>query len=519
MNWLNNLPIGAKLLVAPACVMVLLVALVLYAALALQQQGRLTDDIVTVRHASYSQAAQFQTSVKQAYVDLLRVFSAIRTNAAAETVDKRTQALVAAVKANSARGSALGEQLGVGDQLARPLLAFEKAMLGTLDLASVDVNAAELGMSNVDARFAELEQAIDRLVKAEQARAAEAHAQAQHQSRRALGVLGAVAAVAMLLSVGVTLLLKRLVLRGVHAIRDAALALLSGDLTQRVQVVARDEVGQAAEAFNDLVQMLDAALAQARSTADAVAGGSREIASGNTELSNRTERQAAALQQTTATMNLLADGIAGNARQAQQARRGAQETATVAQHAGERMAQVVQLMEDMRAGARKIQEIIGVIDAIAFQTNILALNAAVEASRAGEQGRGFAVVASEVRTLAQRSAQSAKEIRSLITQTVERIGQGGALVTETNATMTGVVEQAAHVRALMEALAEAARSQSDGIGEINATVRDMDDNTQRNAALVEQLSAASGSLSGSALQLAEAIGRFRLSASATERVH
>jgi len=241
-----------------------------------------------------------------------------------------------------------------------------------------------------------------------------------------------------------------------------------------------------------------------------VALGSSEIAGGNAELSARTERQAAALQQTATSMSSLAEGMGQNVHELRSATTLVQTSAEVAQRGGEQMGSVVCGMDELRGQAQRVQEISSVIDGIAFQTNILALNAAVEASRAGEHGRGFAVVAAEVRTLAQRSAQSAREIRQLIGSTVERIGHNAAIVAQTHRTMQEVVEQSRSMRELMQRLSGSTEEQARSVSEVHASVRAIDDDTQRNAALVEQLSAASASLRESSGALAGAIGRFRL---------
>jgi aerotaxis receptor len=236
---------------------------------------------------------------------------------------------------------------------------------------------------------------------------------------------------------------------------------------------------------------------------------SREIAQGNHDLSGRTEEQARHLQTTASSMEQLTATVKQNAESAQEASQTAAEASSVAGKGGSAVAQVVEMMQDITTSSRKIAEIIGVIDGIAFQTNILALNAAVEAARAGEQGRGFAVVAGEVRTLAHRSAQAAKEIKSLIATSADKVEAGGKLAHEAGATMSDVVEQARRVTTLIAEISSATREQSGGLGQVSDAVSRLDQATQRNAALVEETAAASASVSGRAKRLVEAIDVFR----------
>jgi methyl-accepting chemotaxis protein len=251
-----------------------------------------------------------------------------------------------------------------------------------------------------------------------------------------------------------------------------------------------------------------------RSGTETIATASTEIASGNLDLSSRTEQQASALEETASSMEELTSTVKQNADNARQANQLAQSASEVALRGGAVVADVVRTMGSINASAGKIVDIIGVIDGIAFQTNILALNAAVEAARAGEQGRGFAVVASEVRSLAQRSASAAKEIKALIGDSVDKVGEGSRLVNQAGATMDDIVTSVKRVTDIMGEITMASREQEAGIEQINQAISEMDAVTQQNAALVEEAAAAAQSLQDQSGKLAEVVGVFRLDAAA-----
>jgi len=304
--------------------------------------------------------------------------------------------------------------------------------------------------------------------------------------------------------------MKRTVTRPLGAARDAAVRMAQGDLTVALDIERRDEIGRLAAAMNEIGKGLSNVVGQVRAGAEQIVNASSEISSGNLDLSARTEQQAATLAVTAHSMQGLTETVRRNAGDAHQANQLAVNTSMVAQEGGRMVSQVIERMEAIKASSGRITDIIGVIDGIAFQTNILALNAAVEAARAGEQGRGFAVVASEVRNLAQRSAAAAKEIKALIQASGAEVDAGSRLVQEAGTTMAEVLSSAEQVTGIMGRISSASQEQTGGIENINQAIGEMDQVTQHNAALVEEASAAAQAMQEQAEQLARAVRLFKL---------
>lgn len=322
-----------------------------------------------------------------------------------------------------------------------------------------------------------------------------------------IATIGAISLAAILLTLTITGLLRRL-----GTIRDALedIATGDGDLTRRVDTRGNDELAQIANSFNSFVHRIESTVRRIRDASESVKTSSLEIANGNLDLSGRTEQQAGSLEETASAMEQLTATVKQNAENARQASQLAFSASEIATQGGVIMAEVVDTMGSINASAAKIVDIISVIDGIAFQTNILALNAAVEAARAGEQGRGFAVVASEVRGLAQRSAAAAKQIKVLIDASVSEVGSGSLLVKKAGATIKDVVAGARRVADIVGEINASNQEQSAGIVEIGQAILLMDQTTQQNAALVEQAAAAAQSLQDQAIELAAAVGNFKL---------
>ncbi|NGX88618.1 HAMP domain-containing protein [Rahnella sp. Lac-M11] len=319
-------------------------------------------------------------------------------------------------------------------------------------------------------------------------------------------------ALAILLAAAMGYFLTRSITRPLLNAVKVAENVAAGDLTTQIQVNSHDETGQLMQGLKNMNENLLKIVTEVRAGTHAINSASSEIAAGNLDLSSRTEQQASSLEETASAMEQMTATVKQNADNARQANQLAAQASRVAVQGGEVVGEVVNTMEGINASSRKIVDIIAVIDGIAFQTNILALNAAVEAARAGEQGRGFAVVASEVRNLAQRSASAAKEIKSLIDDSVLRVDNGTQLVAKAGATMAEVVSSVKNVTDIVGEIAIASNEQSTGIEEINKAINQMDEVTQQNAALVQEASSAAYSLNEQAERLSQAISIFKVSA-------
>ncbi|AIY40253.1 Methyl-accepting chemotaxis protein I (serine chemoreceptor protein) [Collimonas arenae] len=356
----------------------------------------------------------------------------------------------------------------------------------------------------------ELDQEVERLVKinSDGSTAAAKNGEAIYNKAKnwTIGLMIAI----VLLGIGLASWIARVVAQPLGFAVEVARRVADGDLTASIEVRSRDETGMLMQALKDMNQSLQKIVGEVRSGTDTIATASSQIAAGNQNLSQRTEEQASSLEETAASMEQLTSTVKQNADNASQANQLAVSASEVALHGGTVVTQVVSTMGAINTSSKKIVDIIGVIDGIAFQTNILALNAAVEAARAGEQGRGFAVVAAEVRNLAQRSAAAAKEIKVLIDDSVEKVGVGTRLVDQAGSTMDEIVASVRRVTDIMGEITAASQEQTAGIEQINTAISQMDQVTQQNAALVEEAAAAAGSLQDQAATLAEVVGGFRL---------
>jgi methyl-accepting chemotaxis protein len=411
----------------------------------------------------------------------------------ADVTSERGKALMAEIAARRdayiALRTQLYEHVKVGDPFAAENLLKEKLL---------PASAAYLGAMGELQAF-ERKQADD---------------QAEAMNRRVTmfkTVLLVLALVSLAVGAGMSFVITRSVVVPVQEAVNTARVIASNDLSQELDSTRRDELGDLLRALSDMQVSLRRIIGQVRSSTDSISTASSEIATGNQDLSSRTEQAASNLQQTASSMEELTATVKQSADSARQANQLASSAAEVAQRGGHVVSQVVSTMDEITASSRKISDIIGVIDGIAFQTNILALNAAVEAARAGEQGRGFAVVASEVRSLAGRSAEAAKEIKGLIGSSVDKVETGSRLVADAGATMTEIVGSVQRVTDIIGEITSASSEQSDGIGQVNMAVAQLDQMTQQNAALVEESAAAAESLKQQAARLSQVVATFKVS--------
>jgi methyl-accepting chemotaxis protein len=419
--------------------------------------------------------------------------------------DSRAQVL--ALATDDAEKAALAKA-DAADATAAPILKQAHALARTMQPEM----AAEVLSSKLAPVQRQWMAALDELSALAEAGRSEVLSSVQVSRRNTLVGMVGVGAVALLIGV----LLAAVIVRGItgrlQEAMDLTRRIADGDLSSRVSTIGRadDEVGQTLAALDEMQSRLHGTIADVRGAVMAIEHASNEIASGTNDLSRRTEQSAASLQQTASSMEQLTSSARSASDNAAVARQLAGSATGVAQRGGSVVQQVVSTMDDIQTSSRKISDIIGTIDGIAFQTNILALNAAVEAARAGEQGRGFAVVASEVRSLAQRSAAAAREIKTLIGASVERVENGTRLVTDAGSTMTEIVDSVRRVNDVIGEIAHGAQEQTAGISQVNGAVTQLDHMTQQNAALVEQSAAAAESMREQAGRLAQAVGAFRL---------
>jgi methyl-accepting chemotaxis protein len=432
---------------------------------------------------------------------------AVRQHHASTTQELATQ--VGQIATGLADGGATA-----ASAFAEHLPRYVKAADQALDMATMDPNTGVAMLQSADAEFKSIGKALQDLAHESDRLRDEQVAGIDHQARQTIFGMGLFALLAAAVSIGLAWSQQKRIVRDLAQASEAARRVARGDLTEHITTQRNDEIGTLLQAQATMVRQLQKLVEQVRQSADFIQTASSEVAHGNTDLSQRTEQTASNLQQTASSMEQLTGTVRQSASAAAQANQLASSATAVALRGGSAVAQVVSTMDEINTSSKKIADIIGVIDGIAFQTNILALNAAVEAARAGEQGRGFAVVAAEVRSLAQRSATAAREIKTLIGASVDRVEAGSRLVQDAGTTMDEIVTSVQRVSAIISEITTAATEQSQGIGQINSAVTELDRMTQQNAALVEQSAAAADSLNEQACRLAESVAVFRVGAAA-----
>ncbi|MDE2629301.1 MAG: HAMP domain-containing protein [Burkholderiales bacterium] len=474
---------------------------------AMQQIGSEQFAAGLLATSARAQAAEIHSSVYRLMTWIANLDDA---KLKAQQQDINAQLAQVAQKLQVLASSASTGDRGKITDITATLAKYQKLVADAIDLSSVDVNTGTAAMQSADAQYRVLGGQLEAQVARQTASVKLATEQAGAAAQRAalwLALIGGLASIGLIV---VSLAIARRLVRPIEQAVDAAQLMANGDLTVTLNAQGDDEAADLMRALAAMKDNLARIFLTVRQNADSVATASAQIAQGNQDLSQRTEQQASALEETAASMEQLSSTVRQNADNAKQANQLALGASTVAIKGGDVVGRAVDTMKGINDSSKKIADIIGVIDGIAFQTNILALNAAVEAARAGEQGRGFAVVAAEVRSLAGRSADAAKEIKGLITASVERVEQGTALVDQAGATMTEVVASIKRVTDIMGEISAASTEQSAGVAQVGEAVGQMDRATQQNAALVEESAAAAESLRDQAQQLVQAVAVFKL---------
>ena len=512
---LNRLRIGPKLLLAPGVVLALLLATAACAWFGMVRQNASMENLVQLRAARLQAVADVAGEARMAHANIYQLLAWINGSFAQARLDALTAQLRNRHAAVGTRLEQLGREaapdergLLAGSQQA--LASYRKAVQETIELAQVDQSIATNAMAKAERQFAALDLQLSQLAALEKALSEAAYVGARQEFRLLGMTMAGLLLLSVALSLAVSMLVRRALLRDIHAIGDGVRSLASGRLAARPPARGRDEIADTARALDGSVAQLNGTIRAIRGAVQQIDLASREIATGNMDLSARTELQASSLEETASAVDSLAAAVRSNADHAREACQVAANANELAARGGAAVSDAVQTMEAIRSSSRKIVEIIGVIDGIAFQTNILALNAAVEAARAGEQGRGFAVVAAEVRTLAQRSATAAHEIKALINASVATIDRGAESVGVAGGSMGDIVASVRQVGSIIQRISDASAEQARGITEVNQAVGQIDDVTQQNAALVEQAAAAAASLQEQAAGLAQAVAVFEL---------
>ncbi|MDN2705919.1 methyl-accepting chemotaxis protein [Janthinobacterium sp. SUN100] len=510
---LTQFKIGTRLGIGFAVVLGLLVAVLLVGLYSMGQLSARTHDIVADKNVKMAAANTMSDNVRNI------------TLAITSIVVAPTEALV---QAELAKIGEARKKYGAAKETLQKKISTDKetALMAELDAAlksGAPLNNKVIELRNAgqtEEAIAFLTQqaapslkivlgALDSLVAYEAQQAAQAATDAETLSTSARASMIALGSVAVLLGAFVAWIITRSITQPINAAVSVAETVASGDLSSHIVVNSSDETGRLLGALKAMNTSLLGVVAQVRHGTEAISTASSEIAAGNLDLSSRTEEQASSLEETASAMEELTSTVKQNADNARQANQLAKSASEVAVRGGSIVSQVVDTMGTINASSRKIVDIIGVIDGIAFQTNILALNAAVEAARAGEQGRGFAVVATEVRNLAHRSASAAKEIKELIAASVANVDTGSRLVNEAGQTMGDIVDSIVRVTDIMGEITSATHEQTIGIEQINMAIAQMDEVTQQNAALVEEAAAASQSMQEQAGELAHVVGFFK----------
>ncbi|MBV6319628.1 methyl-accepting chemotaxis protein [Duganella violaceipulchra] len=514
---LSKLRIGPKLLLAPGVVLILLIALSAGAFVGLVRQNHRLDDLVQQRAVRLKAAADLVACANRAHTEIYQLLTWINASFSPARID----ALVRDIHARHAildRQFAQLEMATQGDPAERRFVAqsqaahalYVKAVGDVIELSMADQSMATNAMSKAERAFDVVARRLAELSRLEEALSARAYNDAEAEFRTLSTVMPAVVVLSITLSLLVTMAVRRALLKEVSEIGAAAIDLAEGNLTVKNRVYGRDEIAETSRALDTSIRNLNTTLKTILASAQSIDTASREIAQGNVDLTQRTEAQASTLEEASSSMQELSATVTQTANNAQLANQLARCATNFAVRGGSVVQRLVVTMAAIRGSSRKVVEIVGVIDGIAFQTNLLALNAAVEAARAGEHGEGFAQVAGEVLTLAQRSAMAAQEIKALIAESVAEIEGGSRSVEEAGSSMAEIVASVQQVGDIIDQVSTASAVQAQGLQGMHQAIVEMDQVTQQKLALVEQAASAASSLQRQAVNLSEAVAMFKL---------
>ena len=513
---MKNLKIGVRLGGGFAAVLLLLTSLTVVGIVQMQSASKETDALVNVKVRNERLIGEWTKVIE---VNAARTAAAWKVSDPEHQKQFEKEMAVSSARATEIQNDIGKSQLSAEEQaLYQDVLSTRKAYTEVRKNVFKAKNAGDLELGK---RLYEGDMGVKRdiylaslkkleVLEAKLLDESAAQIRLRYESGRLLLISLGVAAI--LLGIACAYWITRSITRPITRAVEVAEAVSAGDLTSHIVVESRDETGQLMHALKNMNDKLVSIVGQVRAGTESISTASSEIAAGNLDLSSRTEEQASSLEETASSMEELTSTVKLNADNARSANQLAIDASQIASKGGVVVSEVVSTMGSINDSSRKIVDIISVIDAIAFQTNILALNAAVEAARAGEQGRGFAVVASEVRNLAQRSSAAAKEIKGLIDDSVQKVEAGSQLVDKAGRTMDEIVQSISHVTQIMNQITDASDEQRTGIEQVNRAIGQMDQVTQQNAALVEEAAAAAESMQEQAAKLAEVVGVFKLDA-------
>ncbi|MYN18963.1 HAMP domain-containing protein [Rugamonas sp. FT107W] len=514
---LSKLRIGPKLLLAPGVVLILLIVLSVGAFAGLVRQNHRLEDMVQQRAVRLKAAADLVAGANRAHTEIYQLltwinasFSPARIDALVRDIharhaalDRQYAQLEMATQANPAE-----RRFVVQSQAAHAL--YVKAIGDVVELSMVDQSMAANAMSTAERAFDVVARRLDELSRLEATLSTRAYNDAEGEFRTLAILMPVLVVLSITLSLLVTMAVRRAMLKDVSEIGAAAIDLAEGNLTVKNRVYGKDEIAETARALDTSIRNLNTTLKTILASAQSIDTASREIAKGNVDLTQRTEAQASTLEEASSSMKELSDTVTQTANNAQLANHLARCATNFAVRGGSVVQRLVVTMAAIRGSSRKVVEIVSVIDGIAFQTNLLALNAAVEAARAGAHGEGFAVVAGEVRTLAERSATAAHEIKQLIAESVAEIEGGSRSVEEAGSSMAEIVASVQQVGDIIDQVSAASAVQAQGLQGMHQAIVEMDQVTQQKLLLVEQAASAASSLQRQAVNLSEAVAMFKL---------